>query len=689
MQTVAKQSPLARVPLSRILIPFIVGIIASRFCNSIYLPLVIMAVGILFYISLQLLPHTPQWSMRTRPWWIIPIAIVSLSLGWINAIVTSPPILDTRTLDGAIAQARVNDINFRDNSMVIDATLTSASANNKQLIGRQYDIQLSTRGCNYNLQPGDMVVFECQLDTIKSLGNPDGFDYASYMLSQGIRYSEHLPCEKLSVYGHDPTLITRCNNYRRQLQKEVFSTSLSEKAQNFVVATLLGNSRFITPETRSLFSSAGISHVLALSGLHVSIILLAVWFVLFPLDHLRLRKLRLVITIAVMALYALFTGMSPSVVRATVMMTMVLIGMIFYRKSVTLNALAASALIILTISPMALFGVGFQLSFITVAAFMLVFKQNTSPGESRKKKNKIMQYVLQLTASSLVAMLSTIMLTAWYFGSMSFMSALSNLLVLPLFPLIMAFSMIFTVMCACSVQLDWFNTVIDTLYNYIEWIAKLTGEHLPGSFDSIYITGVEVFIYYLMLVFTLLWYNKKKFVWLNFAGLALAIMISYSAFIRSTTPQNGLIVFNNYSQTQVLAYNGDKATMWVPDGTPDLQSFKQSNKKFLAHYGIDSIETISGKEHNALNGMRIVCATDGRWKQATPPKKKIKTDLLIITKKYNGTIDQLGKIYDAEQIILSGDIYKGNLATLENECKQLGIRYYSIAKNGAWIASEE
>ena len=111
-----------------------------------------------------------------------------------------------------------------------------------------------------------------------------------------------------------------------------------------------------------------------MSGLHVAVITLIIWFLLFPLDYLRGKKLRLVLTLVILVGYDLLTGMSPSVIRATVMIAFVFMSMIFYRKSTPLNAVATAALAILVFSPSALYSVGFQLSFITVVA-LIVFYQ--------------------------------------------------------------------------------------------------------------------------------------------------------------------------------------------------------------------------------------------------------------------------------------------------------------------------
>ena len=231
---------------------------------------------------------------------------------------------------------------------------------------------------------------------------------------------------ELERVGQSPTVMTRVFNMRQSLQHKILNSSLSEPTQALVIAMLLGNDDFIEPLVRNDFSRAGVAHVLALSGLHVAVITLIIWFLLFPLDYLRGKKLRLVLTLVILVGYDLLTGMSPSVIRATVMIAFVFMSMIFYRKSTPLNAVATAALAILVFSPSALYSVGFQLSFITVVA-LIVFYQYF---KIKMPASKVLNYVYSILLTSAVAMASTIVLTAYYFNTMSFMSIGANVLIM-------------------------------------------------------------------------------------------------------------------------------------------------------------------------------------------------------------------------------------------------------------------
>lgn len=681
----AQQSALARVPLARILVPMLIGIVAARLCESVCIPAVIILAGIIGYAIMGwMLPHTPQWSMRIRAWWIVPITAVSCGLGWMNTSLNAPPKLDTKALNGCIAQARVNDIDFSDHSMTIDATLLWVSSHDKkQLLDHKHNVSISTNGCNYNLEPGNIIQFICQIDTIRNLGNPDGFDLAQHKRDQGMLYSQHLPVASIVVTSTSHTIITSCNKLKRQLISRLFSTHISPECQNFIAATLLGNSKFITPDTRNTFAMAGISHILALSGMHVGVIMAIVWFILFPLNYTRLRPLRFILTVIILVGFALFTGMSPSVVRATIMMTVVIAGLVFHRKTLSLNSLALAAIIILLIYPSSLYSPGFQLSFVTVT-FLIIFSNNNYINK-RKKTSPITAWALTLTLTSIIATAATTMLTAWYFNSVSLLSVVGNILVIPIFPVIMIGATILLLLCACGIEWEWYSSLIDCMYSIIEKTAHLTGEYLPGYFGNVYVTSTDVVLYYIALVLVAIWIFTHRFKWINMALLVIAMLVASQAYTTATTPKQGLVIFNSRTHTQIFYFSNGHGTLWIPDSESDIETFSSYNKRFLSHHKIHDIEMLSGKEGYSLGGMTVACVGNGKWQKVEKLEHRIDVDLLVITKKYHNTIAKLLEIYNPREIILSGDIYVDNIEQLERECIDSKVPYYSIRTSGAYF----
>lgn len=674
---------LSKVPVLRVLIPFMAGILLHRLWHCWWAPLVLIVISVAAYLMISMASRTAEGRWKWRSMFIVPLSVIALSLGWLAAIIHCPPRLQPGQIDGKVLMGRVIDLQYTDFSMRMTVELLDKDLPPCKLM-------ISTRGCDYTMQTGDLIAWQGQLVEITSMGNPDEMDYASYLLdNKGIRYTQHLPVEQVKKVGHSPTLLTRLANVRRGLCLMVFSSHLSPATQQFVAALLLGDSSLIDKATRQEFSSAGVAHVLALSGLHVGFIALIIWWLLFPLDYLRLKKLRLVITLAAIALFAVFTGLSPSVVRSTVMIGMVFASMVFYRRSVSINALALAALCILVFSPSALFSVGFQLSFITVGAILL-FARLPQRLESRHK------WVNSLTSTvitSLVAMLATVALSAHYFHTISLMSVLANLLILPILPVFMVLGALFLIVTAAGLHWPMLDWILDVIYRYISWVTNAVNAIPLSHLGGVYVSTFGVIAYFIIMALVVLWLYRRNYRYLLAAGIALAILLGHSLWVDFRTPRRGLVVFNSFSSTPLLYYDNGQGYVWIPDEEDtDSIAFSRYYAGFLAHYGIDQLRFFTGSDtlrldeamirppYAYLMGRRIVAVGPGKWKHLTT-EHSTTVDDIIITKRYHGTAAKLQELYRFDRLILSGAMH--DASPILHECDSLNINHINLATHGA------
>ena len=332
-------SLLSRLPVLRLLLPLVAGIVLFRLTSSVALPVSLVVISLASLMVMRFVTGSPSSILKLRSYRIVPLSLVMVAVGWGAAWVAEPVSLNVEQLKGEVAGARIESVKYNEKSMLMQVKLLEAGGSDR--VVHDSHILLSTRGCDYDLVAGDLIAFKLDLSKVRNLDNPDEMDYAQYMHDKGIIYRQHINVSKVTKVGSSPTVMTRAFNLRESLQHKVLNSSLSPQSQALIIAMLLGNDDFIEPNVRDSFSQAGIAHVLALSGLHVAVISLIVWFLLFPLDYVRGKKVRLVLTLVVIAAYALLTGLSPSVIRSTVMIAFVFMSQIFYRKSSPLNAMAA------------------------------------------------------------------------------------------------------------------------------------------------------------------------------------------------------------------------------------------------------------------------------------------------------------------------------------------------------------
>jgi len=640
----------------RILVPLACGILIHPAAPFWQLPSLLILVAAIGYLWIHHISQQPNERLRWRPFLIAPLSLCALALGWGAAIIHEPAHIDTSLINGKVLTGRVVGLDYTDFSMRLKVDVLDHDL-------PQCKVLVSTRGCDYTMQAGDLVAWPAELIEVSNLGNPDEMDYASYLLhSEGIRYQQHLPVATVKKIGHSPTLFTRLTNLRRQLQLKIFNTSISPSSQHFIVALLLGDQSVIDKDTRQDFSAAGVAHILALSGLHIGVITLIIWWLLFPLDYMRLKKCRLLITLAAIALFAVFTGLSPSVVRSTIMIGLVFAAQFYHRRSVSFNALAVAALLILIFKPSAIYSVGFQLSFITVAAIVLFARVP----QSLESKHQWVNHFTSTIITSLVAMLATIALSAHYFHTISLMSVLSNLFILPVLPVFMSLGALFLLVTVAGMHWPVLNCAIDTINDYIHWIAR-TVKMIPGShWEGIYVSTFGIIIYFAIITLVAMWLYRRRYSYLIAAGVALAVLLGHSLWVDVHTPRQGLVVLSSFTSTPVLSYSNGQGLVWTPDGEDtDSSAFVRFYAGFIARHGINHLKFIDNNDTIRtsqalikpplayLMGHRILAVGNSNWKNVSSPSHRLALDEIIITSRYRGDVEPLLERYRFDRMVIS------------------------------------
>ena len=306
------------------------------------------------------------------------------------------------------------------------------------------------------------------------------------------------------------------NALQERLYGRLASAGLEGDELATVGALTLGYKEALRKELRQHFQVSGAAHVLAVSGLHTGILYgVIVWLLTLggrfrPMHENRIgrRTLSLVI-IAAMWGYAWLTGMTPSVVRAVVMVTLFEIGRMAYRQALSLNTIAAAAFLILAARPTDLWSVSFQLSFAATTAIVMGVKAYPLPlPEGKGVLGRIAQFFLGIIVVSLAAQVGTIPVTVHYFGQVSTYFLLTNLIVLP----------IATILVPCGlVSISLGGSTIGVLFSKLTyglaWLMNHTTgwiEHLPGSSFPAHASEGMVVVYYILLSLFLLFLPKKS-----------------------------------------------------------------------------------------------------------------------------------------------------------------------------------
>ncbi|HLD20676.1 MAG TPA: ComEC/Rec2 family competence protein [Patescibacteria group bacterium] len=275
---------------------------------------------------------------------------------------------------------------------------------------------------------GDRLVFNCRVQKPEAF---EGFAYDRYLATKGIyavcfqpQYIDVHPSTSWSVVGSILTIKTFATDALRE--------GLPEPHASFLSGLLFGGSTALSGDLKDDFRETGTSHILAASGYNVSIF--SITFLSFIMSTRLGRRRGLILTTILLALYVIVAGASAAVVRAGIMGFLVVHEKWISRKAYMLNVMLLTASIMLLFNPFLLYDVGFQLSFVATIAIVTF----TKPWSERLDFVPDVVGLRQAFAGSCAAIVLTLPIVLWHFGTVSLISPFANLLVLPLVPYAMA-----------------------------------------------------------------------------------------------------------------------------------------------------------------------------------------------------------------------------------------------------------
>ncbi len=314
---------------------------------------------------------------------------------------------------------------------------------------------------------GDEIRGAFHLRRPRRFGNPGAFDYPMYLAAQGISL-EGWTREQVEVMAatRGSAILGAIFRMRRRLLQRL-DAAMPPPEAGLLKATVLGDRSGLSPEMNQAFLDSGTYHILAISGLNVSL-LAGTLFGLFRLLRASPR-LAAVASALLVTLYAALAGASPSVIRATVMADACLLAVILDRRGDLLNSLALSALVLLWWNPRVLFDVGFQLTYLATLGILLVLPRceaslATLPGAVR--------WSLESVIITLAATAMTLPVLASAFNRVSPVGILANLPIVPLSGLITALG---TAASAFLLMIPsgfpWLNQVNGWLVNLLFGVA--------------------------------------------------------------------------------------------------------------------------------------------------------------------------------------------------------------------------
>lgn len=397
--------------------------------------------------------------------------------------------------------------------------------------------------------PGQRIAFNAKTRALPDVPDvPDIIDLQKSLRRRGVVASVVVAPDSLLYVASSrlaQTWFARANN---TLLDRLRRAPLAPQTIDILAAILLGRSEALPASTRADYSAAGLSHVLALSGMHVGVIAIIIACALWPFYLGRHVRTRLLLTIISLWLYAALTGFIPSVTRAVIMASVYMTGRILQRKSSSINSLCLAAILILLLSPEELYAPGFQLSFAAVLGIILFY-----PLINRvdRREHPITYNLVSYPALSVSAMTMAGIVSAFHFHSFPIYFLISNLVIVPVIPLLLI-SGVASIALEANCGADALCRIMDTVAN---GIAALPGSAIDGLYPSAWI--VILLLAALILVAAGA-HNKRRFLAIEGAMLFIGTLLCCAVYPRTRYPKKEVyqIVESKSTQT-IIATDGE------------------------------------------------------------------------------------------------------------------------------------
>jgi competence protein ComEC len=399
---------------------------------------------------------------------------------------------------------------------------------------------------------GDVFLIKGQPRVVEPPGNRGEFDYKKYLALKNIFHQHFLRAGDAHFLGTDPpnTIVHYAIQARVWANETLKKYIPGEREQAVASALVLGVTDALDNELLNAYAGTGAMHVLAVSGLHITIIYMIIVWLLKPVARMKSGAWIIAISsLIVLWGYAFVTGLSPSVLRAVTMFSFLALAKPTHQSTNIYNTLASSAFCILIFDPFLVLSVGFQLSYLAVLGIVYLhpkFYPLWEPG------NLILDEIWKVTSVSIAAQIATLPLALLYFHQFPNYFLISNLLVIPGSFVVLIGGLIVLATSFIPVLANLFALLTSWMIKLINGIV-FTVESLPYSLiDNIHITTLQSWVLAGLLVCVILLFTKKKFQYALY-GFSLALffgVIQWDHFRREVNVKK-IVVYKTPGHTAI------------------------------------------------------------------------------------------------------------------------------------------
>jgi competence protein ComEC len=526
----------------------------------------------------------------------------------------------------------------------------------------------------------DIFYTSAVLEKISPPLNPYQFDYRNYLKTKQIFYRLRLkPEEVLQLDTRKITLKGISHRIRKKIDTALKKYNFSEEELSVINALLLGQRQNIDKELFEDYKNAGAVHILAISGLHIGILLFLLNFLLKPVEYFKNGKLiKLILIVILLWSFAFLAGLSASVVRAVSMFTAIAIGLFSKRKLSLVNALILSMFFLLLFHPFYLFDAGFQLSYLAVF-FIITLQpflvQLWHPG------SKFVNYFWQLFTVSVSAQTGVLPLSLYYFHQFPGLFFVSGMVIIPFLGLILGLGLLVIFLAVIHILPDLMA----------EFYGSMIG--LMNRFIT-FVSDQEMFIFYeisfsvilMLLFYAAFFFGLKLMIKQNFRNilcfLSAIILIQTYMIYKKNEVQNSseFIVFNSYKKMLIGHRKGRTLNIYSALPKEEIKKNRIIKDYKTGKGNIDSLRWNEIKNfYNA--GLKRIMLVDSTGVYIDD----FRPDIVILTENPKINFERLLFVLHPETVITDWNNYRYLSDKWKETSEKHQVKFYRTSQKGAFM----
>lgn len=419
-----------------------------------------------------------------------------------------------------------------------------------------------------SIKYGDSLYIEGEFKQPEEARNYKGYNYKQYLKTKKIIGTVELEKAKILKSSNGSFI----HNIQKYI-KDTINGTLTDEEGNLLLAILLGDKDKLSEDIQESFKTSNLSHMLAVSGAHVSYIILGLTYVLQ--NSIIGKKNGKIVCIIFLLAFMAITNFTPSVTRACIMAILTLFSSIIYRKSDVYTNISVAALITLIFNPYSLLDLGFQLSYGGTIGIIIFIKRI----QEKKSNSKVINYIKQMALVSIYANIIIIPIMMYHFNTVSFTFIISNIMASPILGIIVITGFLFIIASITVKPLTRLIAIfIKPILSILIKISQICSK-LPFS-NILVVTPYmfNVISYYAIILYCIKSKknNKCKII------ICLLIVLILINFIIYIFPQKLRIFFIDVGQgDSTLIITPDKKTVLIDGGGSD--SFDVGEKVLLPY----------------------------------------------------------------------------------------------------------